>query len=211
MKEVARRALLAALLCAILAWPVLAQTPAPGSSQDSGQTSSSGKKKRVQSQQPSLPQSQPMPRSEDSSQESSSKDTKTDLSAPSGDERGREGAAGGDVTEFHSYDPHRAEKDIEVGDFYFKRKNYRAAASRYAGALQWKPNDADATFKLAQALENLGKLAEARQNYQAYLKILPYGPYAEEAKQGVARLDAKLPPGSPPPSPPISRRADKPR
>jgi hypothetical protein len=25
------------------------------------------------------------------------------------------------------WNPHMAEKDVEVGDFYFKRKNYRAA------------------------------------------------------------------------------------
>ena len=48
-----------------------------------------------------------------------------------------EGAPGnGDVSEFHPWNPHKAAKDIEVGDYYFKeRKNYRAAADRYREAL----------------------------------------------------------------------------
>ncbi len=121
-------------------------------------------------------------------EESSSKDTKVDLSPPADDVTHPGSAAASDVNEFHAYDPHKAEKDVEVGDFYFKRKNYKAAISRYRSALTWKPNDAVATFRLAQALERNGELAEARRNYEAYLKILPHGPNAEEAQKAVERL-----------------------
>jgi hypothetical protein len=38
---------------------------------------------------------------------------------------------GSGVSEFHQWDPHKAAKSVEVGDFYFKRKNYRAAEERY--------------------------------------------------------------------------------
>src|SRR3981081_1480251 len=34
------------------------------------------------------------------------------------------------VEEFHPWNPMKAMKDVEVGDFYFKRKNYRAALER---------------------------------------------------------------------------------
>ena len=61
--------------------------------------------------------------------------------------------ASGDVQEFHPFDPHRAAKDIEVGDFYFKKKNYGAALDRYREALFYKPNDAMANFRMAQALD----------------------------------------------------------
>lgn len=99
-----------------------------------------------------------------------------------------EGADVTGVTEFHAYDPHKAAKNVEVGDYYYKRKNYRAAESRYQEALQWKPNDAEATFRLAQAEEKLGKKEDAVKNYQAYLKILPEGDYSAEAKSGIGRL-----------------------
>ena len=80
---------------------------------------------------------------------------------------------------------------MEVGDYYMKRKNYRAAESRYREALEYKPNDAIATFRLAVVLEKTGELEEARQSYQEYLKILPQGPFAAEAKKALERLKPK--------------------
>jgi Flp pilus assembly protein TadD len=96
-----------------------------------------------------------------------------------------------DIGEFHPFDPHRAAKDVEVGDFYFKQRNYRAAISRYREALLYKPNDAIATFSLADALEKSGDLQEAAQNYRAYLKILPNGPKATDAHKALQRLQTK--------------------
>ena len=53
-------------------------------------------------------------------------------------------------------------KDVEVGDFYYKAGNYKAALSRFREALQYKPRDAVATFKLAQTLEKSKQFEEAR-------------------------------------------------
>jgi Flp pilus assembly protein TadD len=75
-----------------------------------------------------------------------------------------------------------------VGDFYARRENYRAALSRYQEALQWKPNDAEATFRCAQMLERLDRRQEARANYQAYLKMMPEGPHAKEANKALDKL-----------------------
>jgi tetratricopeptide (TPR) repeat protein len=153
-------------------------------------------------QQPPLPPNKKAPRSDDEIQsgESSSR-SNVDLSPPPGDATAHDGAAISDVEEFHSYDPHKAMKNVEVGDFYFKRGNYGAAASRYAEALLWKPNDAIATYRLAESQEKLGKLADALKNYQGYLKILPKGEYAELAKQGITRLATKTQATPPAPQP----------
>jgi tetratricopeptide (TPR) repeat protein len=131
--------------------------------------------------------------------QSSSKDTMIDLSPPPDDAKAHpqsseilvdEGSGSGnsDVAEFHPWNPHKAAKDIEVGDFYFKRKNYRAAADRYREALSYKDNDAVATFRLAECLEKLDQPDEARKAYESYLKILPHGPQAEEAQKAIDRL-----------------------
>jgi len=131
--------------------------------------------------------------------ESSSKDTQVDLSPPPDDARAHprssgavtdaEGAPGSDeVSEFHPWDPHKAAKDVEVGDFYFKKKNYAGAESRYREALYYKDNDAVATFRLAVCLEKMNRPDDARQEYESYLKILPHGPQAEDAKKAIARL-----------------------
>lgn len=152
-------------------------------------------------QQPRVPQNQPLPRSSNP-EESSSKETRVPLTPPAG-ETGS--APGSDVEELHPYDPHLADKDVEVGDFYFKRNNYRAAASRYAEALEYMPSHAAATYKLAEAQEKLGKNTQARANYQKYLKILPSGEYAGLAKKALERLDAQAK-EAPPTSPPAQKR-----
>lgn len=95
------------------------------------------------------------------------------------------------VTELRSWDPHKAQKDVEIGNFYFKRQNYRAALSRYCEALTYKPNDAIATFRIAEALEKSGDLAGARAYYEAYLKILPAGPFAGQSKKALDRMKAQ--------------------
>lgn len=145
---------------------------------------------------------------------STSKAESVDLSPPPDDEkthpnsdqavREAEDAAGllqddelGGIQEFHPWDPHKAQKDIEVGDFYFKRENYWAALDRYQEALYYKNNDALATFRLAVCQEKVGQSEDARKSYQAYLKILPEGPFAAEAKKALVRIgpasDDKLP------------------
>jgi tetratricopeptide (TPR) repeat protein len=131
--------------------------------------------------------------------QSSSKDTQIDLSPPPDDAKAHPdssealsdaGAEDGDVNEMHPWDPHRAAKDIEVGDFYFKRKNYRAAEDRYREALYYKDNDAMATYRLGVCLEKLNELSEARTEFENYLKILPNGPQAEDARKAIDRLKA---------------------
>ena len=131
--------------------------------------------------------------------QSSSKDTPIDLSSPADDAKvhpqssevlmDAESASGNpDVGEFHPWNPHKAAKDVEVGDFYFKRKNYRAAEDRYREALLYKDNDAIATFRLAVCLEKMDQPDDAGKEYESYLKILPHGPQAEEAQKAIKRL-----------------------
>jgi tetratricopeptide (TPR) repeat protein len=82
----------------------------------------------------------------------------------------------------------RAEKDVEVGDFYFRRKNYKAALDRYKEALYYQDNSALASFRLAVCEEKLGDKAEAAKYYQQYLNILPEGSFAKESKAALGRL-----------------------
>lgn len=156
---------------------------------------------------PSQPRSQPSQsssaRRDRQAEMSSSKDTRIDLSPPADDAKKHpdsgaamvDAAADDDsgVSEMKPWDPHKAAKDVEVGDFYYKRKNYRAAIERYKDALVYKPNDAVATFRLAECQDKTGETAEAVTHYEDYLKILPQGPYAEDAHKALDRLTAKGP------------------
>jgi tetratricopeptide (TPR) repeat protein len=131
--------------------------------------------------------------------ESSSRSTKIDLSPPRDDAKSHPDSstavsdaedANTDVQELHPWDPHKAMKDLEVGDFYFKRKNYKAALDRYREALLYKPNDALSNFHIGQCQEKLNHPDEARAAYEAYLKILPAGPQAADAHKALDRLKA---------------------
>jgi tetratricopeptide (TPR) repeat protein len=93
-----------------------------------------------------------------------------------------------DVQELHPWDPHKAAKDVEVGDYYFKRKNYKASIERYKHALIYKQDDAIATYRLAESLDKTGNSADALTYYRGYLKILPHGPYAGDAQKAISRL-----------------------
>jgi tetratricopeptide (TPR) repeat protein len=135
---------------------------------------------------------------------SSSRDTQIDLSPPSDDEKAHpkssevlmdeENVPGNsDVGEMNPWDPHKSAKDVEVGDYYFKRKNYVAAESRYREALYYKDNDALATYRLAVCLDKLDRPDEARTEFENYLKILPHGPQAESATKEIERLKSANP------------------
>jgi tetratricopeptide (TPR) repeat protein len=134
-------------------------------------------------------------------EESSSLDTRVDTSPPKDDAKNHPGskAAVADldipenidtsgVQEFRPWNPMKALKDIEVGDYYFKRKNYKAALDRYKEALYYKDNDAVASFRLAVCQEKIGDKAEAKKYYEQYLKILPEGPLAKDAHASLERL-----------------------
>jgi len=149
-------------------------------------------------------QNQSPPRSERDKEadsvESSSRSTKIDISPPADDAKQHpnsstavsdaEDDGDSDVQELHAWDPHKAGKDIEIGDFYFKRKNFRAALARYQDALLWKSNDALANFRIAQCWEKLDDPAQAVNHYQEYLKILPHGPLSQEAEKSLEKLKA---------------------
>ena len=133
---------------------------------------------------------------------SSSRETIVDVSPPKDDRKDHPDSASAveeatpdsdtGVQEFHEWNPMKALKDVEVGDYYFKRKNYRAALERYKDALVYKQDDAVATFRLAQCQEQMGYKTSAIENYAAYLKILPHGPFADEAKDSLASLKGHL-------------------
>ena len=136
-------------------------------------------------------------------QQSSSRETRIDLSPPRNDAKGHPNSglapagndanaedATGDVQELRPFNPYRAGKDDEVGDYYFKRKNYKAALARYQDALVYKDHDAVANFRMAQCYEKLNQPEEAVAYYQEYLRILPNGEFSKEARKALEKLGA---------------------
>ena len=123
--------------------------------------------------------------------ESSSRDSEIDLN---GGPRSRLPVPAEDEDDggFRPYDPHRAMKDLEVGNFYLKRGNYRAALERFNDAMKYKPNDAQALYGLGFTQEKLDLLEQSRKNYSKYLELLPEGPKAKDCEDGLKRVEARL-------------------
>lgn len=121
--------------------------------------------------------------------DSSSKDSEINLEGPTS----TGSKASGGVHELYPYDPHKAAKDIEVGQYYLKHKNYRAALDRFNEALLYKPNDAEATYRLAQTQEKVELYALAYRNYRSYIAIYKEGPYVQDARAAMKRIEPHLP------------------
>jgi Flp pilus assembly protein TadD len=139
-------------------------------------------------------QSDDQTQSNDTAGQASSKESRGDASAPLGDLQEHPDSDSASTGEMHVWNPHKADKDVEVGDYHMKRKNYPAAESRYREALQYQNNNGAAMFGLAMALEKQKKTGEAVQYYGLYLKTLPHGPEADKAKSALQRLGAAVPP-----------------
>jgi Tfp pilus assembly protein PilF len=85
----------------------------------------------------------------------------------------------------YSFNPLQASKEIQIGNFYFKKGSYRAAAERFRAATRWDQGNAEAWLRLAEASEKLKDPKATREAYQKYLALAP------EAKN-VAEIRKKL-------------------
>jgi tetratricopeptide (TPR) repeat protein len=72
-----------------------------------------------------------------------------------------------------SLNPLEAQRNITTGDYYFKKKNYHAAARRYLRATKWDPGSSEAFLKLGETEEKLNEHGAAREAYETYLQLAP--------------------------------------
>jgi len=88
-----------------------------------------------------------------------------------------------------------ARHEMVVGNYYFKRANFRAAESRLAELMQKYPDTPiapDALFELGQALEKEGKKYSAAQAFAALERHYPNTPYSPKAKAELKKLNQPI-------------------
>jgi tetratricopeptide (TPR) repeat protein len=85
-----------------------------------------------------------------------------------------------------TWDPLRAEKDLEVGQFYLKKGDLDAAIDRFQDAAAAKPGFAIPYRYLGEAQEKRGDKREALKSYRRYLDLYPH---AEDAKKIQKKID----------------------
>lgn len=89
-----------------------------------------------------------------------------------------------------------ARRDHEIGDFYMKRKSFRAAEARYKEVLDKYPDFSfmDVTlYRLAASLEERGQVIEAAVYYQRLVREYPFSPYFDSARDKLILLEQPVP------------------
>lgn len=83
----------------------------------------------------------------------------------------------------YSFNPLQAAKEVQIGNFYFKKGSYRAAAARYLEATKWNEGFAEAWRRLGEAREKLKDDKGARAAYRKYLELEPQGKHAAKVRK----------------------------
>ena len=86
----------------------------------------------------------------------------------------------------YSFNPLQATKEVQIGDYYFKKKNYRASAKRFSEATKWNPTYAEAFLRLGESEDKLKDSAAARQAYTKYLELAPDAKNADVIRKRLA-------------------------
>ena len=80
-------------------------------------------------------------------------------------------------------DPLESDRNIKVGNYYWRKGNYRAALGRYERATRFNPSSAEAFFKVGEAEEKLKNRDAARTAFQRVIQVAPDSKLAQEAKK----------------------------
>ena len=86
------------------------------------------------------------------------------------------------------WDPQRAEKDIEVGQYYMRKGDVDAAIDRFQDATVAKPGYAVPFKYLGEAQEKKGLKKPAAKSYQRYLDLYPRAEDAEKIRKRIEKL-----------------------
>jgi tetratricopeptide (TPR) repeat protein len=89
------------------------------------------------------------------------------------------------------WDPQRAEKDIQVGQYYMKKGDVDAAIDRFTDATVAKPGYAVPFKFLGEAQEKKGLKKPAAKSYQRYLDLYPKAEDAEKIRKRIEKLYAE--------------------
>jgi len=87
----------------------------------------------------------------------------------------------------YTFNPLQATNELKIGNYYFKKGNYRAAAQRFTEATKWDGTLAEAYLRLGEAREKQRDNKAAAEAYAKYLEIAPDAKDAADVKKRLAR------------------------
>jgi tetratricopeptide (TPR) repeat protein len=88
----------------------------------------------------------------------------------------------------YSFNPLQAEKELKIGNYYFRKGSFRAAAQRFREATKWNGNLAEAWLRLGEAEEKKNDKKAAGEAYAKYLELAPDAKNASEIRKKFDKL-----------------------
>jgi len=92
------------------------------------------------------------------------------------------------ATQDYAFNPLQAQKEVQTGNFYFKKGSYRAAMLRFQEATKWNDGYGEAWLRLGEAAQKLKDPKAAKEAYAKYLEIEPDARNAAEIRKKVEKL-----------------------
>ena len=88
--------------------------------------------------------------------------------------------------------PAKSKENLNIGNQYFKKRNYSAAISRYIEAIAWLENSIPAHESLARAYEKNGDFAKAIKTLEAVIEKNPDSEKNRGFQAKISSLEEKL-------------------
>jgi tetratricopeptide (TPR) repeat protein len=127
---------------------------------------------------------------QDQAPESSSKPA--DAPAPKKPDKKQKDSATQNAPDQPSWDPLRAEKDIEVGQYYMRKGDVDAAIDRFQDAITAKPGYAVPFRYLGEAQEKRGLKKQAIASYSRYLDLYPHAEDGAKIRKKIDKLRSEV-------------------
>ena len=84
-------------------------------------------------------------------------------------------------------------EDLDVGEFYLDKKNWKAAQGRFTEAFSLDAENPDTVWGLAEAERHLQLYKEAAEHYKLFLTYEPDGHRGREARKALEEVEAAQP------------------
>src|SRR5581483_3135940 len=88
----------------------------------------------------------------------------------------------------YTFNPLQAQKEVRVGNYYFKKGSFRAAALRFREATKWNAGDAEAWLRLGEAAEKQKDEKTAMEAFTKYRELAADAKDAPDIRKKLEKL-----------------------
>ena len=92
------------------------------------------------------------------------------------------------IPQQYSFNPLQSKKEVAVGEFYFKKGDFKAAERRFREATKWNDGNAEAWLRLGDAEEKMKDTKAALDAWEKYLQLAPEAKNAGEVRRKLEKL-----------------------